>query len=78
MARVREMTQEGRCCALVALHDASLALNRCDRVLILQGGVIGCELDMRSAQEEQVCAAMRLLYGDVKTARVQGGWAVAG
>lgn len=78
MGHVRRMAQADGCCALAALHDASLALSLCDRVLILKEGRIACALDMRAAQEADVLAAMRLLYGDVKVCRAENRWAVLG
>ncbi len=65
-----------RCAALVALHDPQLALSRCDRVLALCGGRVAAELDMRAAEISEVTRVMRLLYGEVTVARVQGRFAV--
>ena len=77
MAHVRRMAENGAG-ALCVLHDASLALNTCDRVLILRGGRIVCALEMESACEEAVRSAMALLYGGVKVGQIDGGWAVLG
>jgi len=78
MAQVRALCGADGC-ALCALHDASLALSACDRVFILRDGVIACSLDMRTAEEAEVLAAMRLLYGDGAAAgRIGGRWAVVG
>lgn len=77
MAHVRRMTQDG-CAALIALHDASLALNACDRVLILMNGSIACSADMRRDDADAVCAAMRALYGDVTVLHAQDVWSVTG
>jgi len=77
MAQVRALTGENGC-ALCALHDASLALSSCDRVLILAHGVIACDLNMRAAGGDEVSAAMRLLYGEAAVGRVGGRWAVVG
>lgn len=73
---VRRMAAEGERCALVALHDASAALSCCDRVLILKDGCIACALDMRTAGQDEVLAAMRLLYGEVTVMRDGRCWAV--
>lgn len=75
MACVRAMA-DGGCAALIAMHDASLALNACDRVLILHGGRIGAVLDMRTADEAEVCGGVRLLYGEAHAERTAAGWAV--
>ena len=60
-----------------ALHDAGLALNLCDRVLILQEGRIARALDLRTADDAQVEEAMRALYGAVSIVRGRGGVALA-
>jgi len=73
---VRMMLRDGRRGALIALHDASLALSCCDRVLILRDGRIACSLDMHGADDETVNAAMRMLYGDVQTVRAGSRFAV--
>ena len=78
MERVKEMAAETGSGALIVLHDASLALSCCDRVLILKDGRIACGLHMAGAQESEVRSAMRLLYGDVAAACIDGRWAVVG
>ncbi|MDO5378826.1 MAG: ABC transporter ATP-binding protein [Clostridia bacterium] len=78
MEAVRRMAGAGPCAALVALHDASLALSRCDRVLILMGGRIAFDLDMRCAGEEQVERALCALYGPVDIVRRGRRFAVLG
>jgi len=69
MDAVRRMAADGPCAALVALHDASLALSCCDRVLILMEGRIAFSLDMKTAREEQIAEALCALYGDVQLVR---------
>lgn len=76
LAQIRQMTEGKERCALVALHDASAALSCCDRVMILSGGAIACALDMRETNEDEVLAAMRLLYGGVSVMHNAHGWAV--
>lgn len=66
------------CGALAVLHDAQLALSRCDRVFILKNGEIACDLDMRTADGAQVGAAMALLGDGTRAVRVDGEWAVLG
>lgn len=72
----RRMAREEGCAVLCALHDASLALSMCDRVLALCGGRVAWALDMRTADAQEVEAAMRALYGDVEVLRGAHGWAV--
>lgn len=75
MRRVRSLAADGRV-ALVALHDASLALNVCDRVFTFRDGVIAGELDMRDARDEEIEREMRALYGDVALLRGAAGAAL--
>ena len=64
------------CGALTVLHDAQLALSRCDRVFVLREGRIACALDMRTASEAQVGGAMALL--GARAVRTGGEWAILG
>lgn len=77
MRAVRRQAAQGRA-ALVALHDASLALTACDRVFILKEGQIFAELDMERADEAAVRDALRALYGDVTAVKIGEKWAVLG
>ena len=72
----RRMAREDGCAVLCALHDASLALTLCDRVLALHSGRIAWALDMRSATQGEIEGAMRALYGDAEVLRGERGWAV--
>lgn len=78
MAHVDAMARENGCAALIALHDPALALNSCDRVLILMDGVIACGLDMRTAGDAEIAEAMRRLYGAAAVGRIGTQWAVVG
>ena len=66
------------CGAMAVLHDAQLALSRCDRVFILKDGEIARDLDMRTADAARVGAAMALLGDGTRAVRVKGEWAVLG
>lgn len=72
----RSMARTEGCAVLCAMHDASLALTLCDRVLALSGGRIAWALDMRTATAQEIEAAMRALYGDAEVLRGEHGWAV--
>lgn len=69
LALLRGWTAEGGRAALVTLHDPGLALNCCDRLLILaEGGVQGVlapKTDPLPRMEEQLSA----VYGAVSLAR---------
>ena len=72
---IRALAQEGRA-ALVSLHDAALALNLCDRALILREGRIARAVDLRAAGCDELEDAMRALYGDVRLSGSPGEWHV--
>lgn len=75
MRRVRELAAHG-CLALVVLHDPALALNLCDRVLVLQEGRVTKTLDLQKADDAHIEEAMRTLYGKVSLVRGRGGLAL--
>ena len=75
MRHVRELAAHG-CLALVVLHDPALALNLCDRVLVLQEGRVTKTLDLQKADDAHIEEAMRALYGEVSLVRGRGGLAL--
>ena len=76
LASVRALALEGRA-ALVSLHDAALALNACDRALILNGGRVDRAVDLRAAGRDELEDAMRALYGEVRLSGSPGQWHVS-
>ena len=72
---IRELAAYG-CLALVVLHDPALALNLCDRVLILQEGRVTKTLDLQKADDAHIEEAMRALYGEVSLVRGRDGLAL--
>lgn len=65
LALIRNWNKEAHSTALVSLHDPMLALNSCDRLLLLSNGHIVstiCPLtDTLSSMEEKLCH----IYGDI-------------
>ena len=62
---LRSRISTGRCSAIVTLHDPYLALNFCDRLLLLSDGhiisTICPQIDTLSSMEEKLCH----IYGDI-------------
>ena len=65
---IRSWLAEADRCGIVTLHDPSLALNFCDRLLLLSGGVLtGCirpgedDLDKMEAMLETIYGGLSLL-----------------
>ena len=50
--------------ALVALHDPTLALNACDRLLLGEHGILGI-LEPRTTPLDQMEQMLRQVYGDI-------------
>ena len=55
--------------ALMALHDPMLALNSCDRILILDGGVITGDFSPNVDPAQDIEAHLRTLYGPLSLMR---------
>ncbi|MBQ8333802.1 MAG: ABC transporter ATP-binding protein [Clostridia bacterium] len=55
--------------ALVTLHDPNLALNRCDRLLLLGGGKILSVLDPANDPTDRMETALSAIYGPVSLCR---------
>lgn len=62
---VRQWLKEREGSALVTLHDPQLALNTCDRLLLLRGGVLAAELMPGSASVEEMEEKLSGLFGDL-------------
>ena len=62
---IRKWNKETQSTALVSLHDPMLALNSCDRLLLLADGhiasIISPQTDSLSSMEEKLCH----IYGDI-------------
>ncbi len=62
---IRKWNKEHHCSALISLHDPILALNSCDRLLLLSDGkihsIIHPQSDSLSSMEEK----LQVIYGDI-------------
>ena len=65
LMRVREQLAGARCAGLITLHDPNFALAYCDRILLLQDGVIADEIRLGTASREQIGASLSRIYGPV-------------
>ena len=65
LMRVREQLAGARCAGLITLHDPTFALAYCDRILLLQDGVIADEIRLGTASREQIGASLSRIYGPV-------------
>lgn len=71
LGKMREIIAQNRL-GILCLHDASFALNYCDRALLLRDGKLVFELDIRSASLAEIERALGLIYGDVRVISVDG------
>ena len=65
LMRVREQLAGARCAGLITLDVPNFALAFCDRILLLQDGVIIDEIRLGTASREQIGASLSRIYGPV-------------
>lgn len=63
---IRQSIHENGRGGLITLHDPNFAMSYCDRLFLLQDGVIRAQIAMASAAAEEVREKLSLLYGDVE------------
>ena len=69
LALLRRWVHAGPHGALAALHDPALALNGCDRLLVLAGGRVQAVLDPQRDPLPAMEAALTTLYGPISLQR---------
>jgi iron complex transport system ATP-binding protein len=76
LAKIRQLIRiEGKA-ALVSLHDPSLALAYCDRLLLLHGGKIISDISLGSAGKEDIEARLSAVYGGITLLKHNGRYAL--
>ena len=53
-------------CALISLHDVNLALNLCDRLLLIKDGKVSSTIDVRSEDKGSIEQKLQKIYGSVR------------
>lgn len=66
---LRQWLTEGERCALVSLHDPFLALNGCDRLLLLSDGKAVDAISPKADSIEKMEDALSILYGKISLQR---------
>ena len=69
---LQSWVRQGRRAALVALHDPALALNGCDRLVILAEGRVRGVLDPAADPLEEMERQLAAVYGAVSLCRCRG------
>ena len=74
---LRQSIDRTQGCALIALHDPTLALNCCDRLLFLDGGTIAGAVSPDVDAPEETERLLQKIYGSVQLLRAgsRGGTA---
>lgn len=65
MKMIRQWVNEGKHAVVVALHDSELALNCCDRLLLIKDGEIVDNLVPRNVNTNDLEGALSKIYGKV-------------
>ncbi len=69
MTLLRQYADRTGGCALIALHDPTLALNCCDRLLFLSDGKIAGAVSPKTDAPEETEQLLRLIYGPTELSR---------
>lgn len=59
---------------LITLHDPNFAMAYCDRLCLLQDGVVQTQIVMSAASPEEIRTKLSLLYGDIEILTYAGGY----
>lgn len=65
LGKIREVLHGRRQAGLITLHDPNFALCYCDRLLLMQNGVILNEIDMRNTDRAAIEVGLRRIYGEI-------------
>lgn len=66
---IRQWVQTGKRCAVIALHDPQLALNHCDRLILLKGGKTDAVLLTKQDELPFMEDRLRRIYGGIQLLR---------
>lgn len=74
MEQLRAWVARGERGALMALHDPELALNCCQRLLLLKDGRVCADLRPGQTGTEELERALSMVYGEVQLLRCRDRW----
>jgi len=76
MDRFRRLIREERKAALVTLHDPNIALNYCDRIIMLHDGKVVSDIVLQGASLEDIKSCLSRVYGDITLLERDGSYMV--
>ena len=76
MGKFRSLIHGGRKAALITLHDPNLALNYCDRIVLISGGKKVSDLFLHGAAPADIRTSISLIYGDITLLEHGGNYTV--
>ena len=74
MGRFRRLIRDTGKAALVTLHDPNLALNYCDRIVLLHDGKTVSDLALSNASLSGIESCLRLIYADITLIEHHGSY----
>lgn len=69
LALLRDWLKKQKSSAVVTLHDPTLALNYCDKLLLISDGKEADVIDLKADYLEKTEKAMRVIYGNISLQR---------
>jgi len=65
LGKIRRLIHSEDKAALVTLHDPNLALNYCDRLILLQGGEIAADISLVDTSKAAIQATLAAVYNNI-------------
>lgn len=75
---LHRLARERGVAVLLCTHDAALALNFGDRLLLMDNGHLAANILMEGATQAQLQKALSQIYGEVELIRYRERWAIVG
>ena len=76
LAKIRQLAKSEHAAALVSLHDPSLALAYCDRLILMQDGKIISDISLCCSGREDIEACLSAVYGAIALQEYDGRYVV--
>jgi iron complex transport system ATP-binding protein len=70
MSLLRERVKESSSAALICLHEPSLALQFCDRLIVMDEGKCIAQLDPKNDSIEKMETYLSRVYGEIKLYKI--------